>query len=440
MSDQQTPERSNAGSRLPREIWILAAGSFIVAVGMGIVSPALPAFAASFDVGVTLISFVISAFAFMRLAFAPVSGRLVSRFGERPIYVWGIAIVGLSTAACAFAESYWQLLVFRALGGTGSTMFTVSAIALLVRLAPPDRRGRASGVWATSFLLGNISGPIVGGVMVGYSLRLPFVSYAVALFLAAFVGWIMLRKSTLAARAEDDGSPAMTVREALGHLSYRAVLLSNFSLGWGVFGVRMALLPLFVVEVVRTTEGMAGVALSVFAAGNAAVLMVAGKLSDQYGRKPMILAGLAVTAVATIGLGYTTTVPLMLTASLFSGVGAGLMNPAQSAAVADVIGSKARGGTVLATFQMAADVGAIVGPLIAGALADAISFEAAFLATGMTAVIALAVWVFAPETMAKREPEGDEHTCQDLAPEVGHLDDAPEVPNTERIAGNRSET
>ena len=102
-------------ARLPREIWILVGGSFIVAIGMGIVSPALPAFATSFDVGVTAASFIVSAFAFMRLAFAPVSGRLVAWFGERPIYVWGISIVGVSSAACAFADSYWQLLVFLSL-------------------------------------------------------------------------------------------------------------------------------------------------------------------------------------------------------------------------------------------------------------------------------------------------------------------------------------
>ena len=171
---------------------MLVLGSFIIAVGMGIVSPALPTFAASFGVGVTAASFVISAFALMRLAFAPVSGRLTTRFGELPIYVLGISLVGVSTAACAFAASYWQLLVFRALGGIGSTMFTVSTLALLVRLAPPHLRGRASGLWATGFLLGNISGPLIGGMMIGISFRLPFVAYGSTLFVAAFAGWLML--------------------------------------------------------------------------------------------------------------------------------------------------------------------------------------------------------------------------------------------------------
>ncbi|MBQ6644503.1 MAG: MFS transporter [Saccharopolyspora sp.] len=369
---------------------------------MGIVSPALPAFATSFDVGVTAASFIVSAFALMRLAFAPVSGRLVALFGERRIYVLGISIVGVSSAACAFAGSYWQLLLFRALGGIGSTMFTVSAVALLVRLAPPHLRGRASGLWATSFLLGNISGPIVGGVMVGFSLRLPFLTYGAALFLAAFVGWLLLRNSTLAAPVTGDAA-AMTVGDALRMPSYRAALLSNFSTGWAVLGVRIALIPLFVVQVLHSTQSMAGVALSVFAAGNAAVIMISGRLSDTRGRKPLVLTGLAVTAVGTAALGFSTSIPMFLASSLVAGVGAGLLNPAQNAAVADLIGTKNKGGPVLAAFQMAADVGAILGPLITGVLADAVSYQAAFAVTGLTALLALGVWLTAPDTRGRAE-------------------------------------
>ncbi|MGW0894428.1 MFS transporter [Saccharopolyspora sp. NPDC002578] len=407
---------SGTEERLPREIWILVTGSFIVAIGMGIVSPALPAFATSFDVGVTAASFIVSAFAFMRLAFAPASGRLVAWFGERPIYVWGVSIVGVSSAACAFADSYWQLLVFRALGGTGSTMFTVSVVALLVRLSPPKQRGRASGLWATSFLLGNVSGPIIGSLLVAYSLRLPFLIYGAALFLAAFVGWLLLRNSTLAAPVKDD-VPAMTVREALGSRIYRAAMLSNFSTGWAVFGVRIALIPLFVVEALHSTQAMAGVALSVFAVGNAAVIMLSGRISDRHGRKPMALLGLAVSVVGTAALGFSGSVAVFLVASLVAGVGAGLLNPAQNAAVADLLGSKGKGGPVLAAFQMSADVGAIVGPLVTGMIADAVSYEVAFGVTALTAVLALGVWLAAPETQGGPPASESVHPDTDIDPE-----------------------
>lgn len=405
MTEGSAAAKSTTISELPRELWILITGGFIVAVGMGIVSPALPTFAASFDVGITAAAFIVSSFAFMRLAFAPASGRLVSFFGERPIYVIGIVIVGISSTACAFAQSYWQLLVFRGLGGIGSTMFTVSALALLVRLAPAHLRGRASGMWATSFLLGSITGPVFGGLLIGYSLRLPFLIYGVALYLAAFVGWAMLRKSTLAERDDRNGDDDIRVLAALRHRGYVSALLSNFSKGWTVQGVRIALVPLFVVEAMRLPESMTGIALSVFAAGNAIVLLPAGKLADSRGRRPLMLLGLAVAAGGSFAIGFSDSVAWLLGASVLGGIGTGLLTPAQNAAVADIVGPKSKGGPVLAVFQMSADVGAILGPLVAGALADAFSYQAAFAVTGITAVLALLGWLFAPETLDRKVAE-----------------------------------
>lgn len=426
--------------RLPAEVWVLVVASFVIAIGFGILAPALPSYAASFDVGVTAASIVISAFAFMRLAFAPVSGRLVTRFGERPIYLIGILIVAVSTGACAFADSYWQLLLFRALGGTGSTMFTVSAVALLVRLSPPHLRGRASGLWGTGFLLGNVIGPIFGGVLVSISLKLPFIGYAVALVLAAFVAWLFLRRSTLAAPVKDDGGPVLTVREALKHRAYVAALASSFANGWAVFGVRVSLIPLFVTAVLLRDPSMAGWAMTVFAVGNAAMLLLAGWLADRQGRKPLVLLGLVISAIGTGWLGFTDSVSMFLASSLVAGLGAGLLNPPQNAAVADVIGNHGRGGPVLAGFQMVADIGAILGPLVAGVIAEHISFQAAFGLTGLLSLLAALVWLAAPETLpgkadAVAEPEAEQGRGAAVAAECGCLGEGPEVPLGERVAG-----
>ncbi|MDV2474966.1 MFS transporter [Rhodococcus zopfii] len=383
---------------LPREIWVLVSASFVIALGFGLVAPALPQFARSFDVGITAATVVVSAFAAMRLAFAPASGALVQKLGERPVYITGVLIVALSTGACAFAATYWQLLVFRGLGGIGSTMFTVSALGLIIRIAPPDARGRVSGLYATSFLLGNIGGPLVGGALVGFGLRVPFVIYAVALLVAAAVVGISLRGSALAAPAPADGAPTLRLRDALRVPIFRAALGSNFANGWAVFGVRVAMMPLFVVEVLQRDASLAGVALTVFAVGNALVLMSSGRLSDRYGRRPFVLTGLVVCGVGTIGMGLTDNVPLFFVTSLVAGIGSGLLGPPQQAAVADVVGSKARGGPVLAAFQMTADVGAVIGPVVGGLLADHLSYGVAFTVTGVILLTAALPWALLART------------------------------------------
>lgn len=386
-------------ARLPREVWVLVAVSFVIALGFGIVAPALPTFARSFDVSVTAASIVISAFAFMRLGFAPVSGRLVSALGERPVFLWGILVVGLSTGACALAADYWQLLVLRSLGGVGSTMFTVSAVALLIRLTPPVLRGRATGLWSSSFLLGSVSGPLFGGGLIAISLRAPFVVYAVSLFVAAAVGWLFLRRSPMIGDIPAADLPALTVRQAWGNQAYRAALASSFANGWAVYGVRVSLVPLFVVEVLHQAQSMAGVALAVFAAGTMVMLMFSGRLTDVLGRRPPMLVGLVVTGCATISLGFTDGVPLFLAAALIAGVGTGLITPAQGATVADVVGSRAKGGPVLAATQMTADIGAILGPIATGLLVDQLSYPAAFVLTGGMSLLAAIVWLRSPETL-----------------------------------------
>jgi len=91
----------------------------MIAIGYGVVAPALPVFARSFDVSVAAASTVVSAFAVARVLFAPVSGRMVGRWGELPVFCGGLSVVAVSSAACAFAADYGQLLAFRAAGGLG---------------------------------------------------------------------------------------------------------------------------------------------------------------------------------------------------------------------------------------------------------------------------------------------------------------------------------
>lgn len=383
---------------LPRDIKVMLAAAFLIALGFGLVAPVLPQFAATFDVGATAAAVIVSIFAFMRLVFAPAGGSLIGRFGERNVYVSGLLIVAVSTAACAFAQDYWQLLVFRGLGGAGSVMFTVAAMGLLIRLAPPERRGRVSGAYASAFLIGSVLGPVVGGLLAGFGLRIPFLVYAAALLLAALVVRTMLSGSGVT-RQDDAAAPPMPLKEALADSAYRAAVFSSFSNGWATFGVRMATIPLFAVAVLQSRPETAAWALAVFAVGNAAALTFSGRLADAWGRKPLLLPGLVVTGLATGFIGFTTDLVALLAASAVAGFGSGLLGPAQQAAVADVIGRGRSGGKVLAVFQMAADTGAIVGPVVAGLIADLWGYGPAFAATGGILLLAAAAWLPAREPL-----------------------------------------
>ncbi|CAM3788001.1 MFS transporter [Smaragdicoccus niigatensis] len=386
--------------KLPSEIWVLVASSFVIALGYGLIAPVLPEFAHSFGVSLTAASAVISAFAGMRLLFAPVSGRLVQWLGEQPVYLVGLLIVAVSTGLCAVAQTYWQLIVVRAAGGIGSTMFTVSALGLLIRISPASARGRAAGLYGTSFLVGSVGGPLLGSALAFLGLRAPFVIYAVALLVAAGVVYFALRGSHLAAPEVASGS-RMALSDAVRSAPYRSAVLASFINGWALFGVRMAVVPLFVVEVMHQDSTMSGVALTVFAVGNVLVLLLAGRGADFIGRRPMLVSGLFVSGVATIGMGLSPGIVPFLAMSFVAGLGSGLMNPAMQAVVADVLGAKSRGGPVLATFQMVSDLGAVIGPVVAGVVAQEWSFGMAFVVTGVVLLIGSLVWVRTPETLRR---------------------------------------
>lgn len=396
------PAPANAGGeRIPTAIWVLVGAALVIAVGYGLISPVLPNYAKSFDVGVTATSVIFSAFALCRLVFAPAGGKLVTRFGERPVYLSGLLIVAASTGATALAGNYWQLLVFRALGGIGSTMFTVSAIGLIVRLSPPAIRGRVSSAYASAWLIGGVLGPVAGGQLAGFGYRVPFAVYAIALLGAVAVVAVMLPGHIGRPPADGSQPPPMPLTEALRDSAYRAGLISGFANGWTNFGVRIALIPLLLSATLGASDADSGHALAIFALGNAVTLSFSGRLSDRIGRRPLLIGGLLVNGVLTGMLAGTGSLPLFLIVSAVSGMGVGLFNPAQQAVVADIVGPQRGAGAVLPPFQMAGDLGAIIGPIAAGALVDSVSYASAFAVSGAVVALAAVPWLFARETVPR---------------------------------------
>jgi MFS family permease len=395
--------RGSRSVRLPREVWILSWANIMIALGYGVISPALPTFARTFGVSIKAVTFLVTVFSLSRLCFAPVSGLLAQRLGERRIYIWGLLIVALSTAACAFSQTYWQLMLFRILSGIGSTMFYVSALGLMIHISPPDARGRIAGLFTTSFMVGAVGGPAVGGLAAGWGLTAPFVVYGVAMLGVAVVLFYSLRNSALAAPPPPTRS-TVTMREALRVRAYRSALLSNFATGWSAFGLRVALVPLFVSDVMHRGVGTIGAVLAAFAAGNALAVVPSGYLSDRMGRRTLLIVGLTASGVATAWLGAMSSLPAFMVVGCVTGVTTGIFMSPLQAAVADILGSEARAGLPVAGVQMMSDLGAVVGSMVVGWAAEQLSFGWGFAISGIVLLIAAVGWVVAPETRPASEP------------------------------------
>jgi MFS family permease len=393
---------------LPLEVAVLAAVAFFVAAGFGIVAPAIPLFARSFGVSRAAAGAVISAFALMRLSSALGVGRLVNRIGERIVLGVGIGIVAVSSALAGLASDYVQLLVLRGAGGIGSAMFSVSANSLLIGVTTSSQRGRAVGAFSGGFLIGGIAGPGLGGLITGWSLRAPFFLYAGTLAAAGAVGLALLPRRNRQpggdpARAAE---PSLTVGQAVRLPAFRAAAFANLADNWASLGVRAAIIPLLVLEVLHRTPIWTGIGLTVFTAANVGTLLLGSRLTDRRGRRPVLLTGCLGSAAGCLLLVPTSSLPLFLVAMLVFGAGSGLLDVAPGAMLGDVIGG--RGGTVVAVYQMAGDLGSLTGPLIAGFLADTAGYGAAFGLTAAVLVLAAGLGARAPETLrreAATEPD-----------------------------------
>lgn len=404
-NSSKTHQSPPARTPLPFEVWALVAGGFCVALGYGVVAPAIPQYASTFGVSALAASAIVSAFALMRLAGAPLGGWCVTRFGERRTYTIGILIVAISTGACALANTYPALLVLRGAGGIGSAMFTVAAGALLIKVSPPAARGRVASVNAAGFLSGSLLGPVFGALVAGYGLRAPFVFYFCTLVAAALVVWWALRNSTVASGGvRDSTAPTpelLTFRAATRVAQYRAVLLSSFSFGWASFGVRISVVPLFVATAFQGDASQAAWVLAAYAAGNALLIFPSGRWNDSWGRKPLLVIGLSVLAITYAIFPAAPSLWVAAAIMAVAGAGSALIGPGQQAVMADVVNKKS-GGQVVAGYSMASDLGGVIGPLAAGALVDAAGFGPAFTVTAVLLACAAVVWSIVPDTTALR--------------------------------------
>ena len=199
------------------------------------------------------------------------------------------------------------------------------------------------------------------------------------------------------------------LRHALGNGGYRAALAVNFVTGLTVFGLRAALIPLFVVQGLEQGPSLSGWAFLVAAVVQAIFLVPAGRMTDLRGRRPAMLIG----SIATIGGMLLLVVDDLATGSLsialviffasmaVMAVGTAFLGSAPSAVVGDIMGGR-QGGSVVATFQMVSDFGGVIGPLLGGLLLDLFGFEWAFAFGAAISVLALIFVIAMPETLRSR--------------------------------------
>ncbi|MBN9304845.1 MAG: tetracycline resistance MFS efflux pump [Devosia sp. 67-54] len=165
---------------MTRPLVVIYAAVVLDAVGIGLVFPILPALLAEVahtpDVA-PYIGVMTALYAVMQFVFAPVLGALSDRLGRRPVLLLSLAGAAINYLLLAFAPSLWLLFAGRAIAGLTGANVSV-ATAYITDISAEDMRARRFGLLSAMFGIGFVVGPVLGGLLGDYWLRLPFIAAA----------------------------------------------------------------------------------------------------------------------------------------------------------------------------------------------------------------------------------------------------------------------
>lgn len=150
-------------------LWLAALGFFMQALDATIVNTALPDIAYSLNVDPLKTHNVVVSYVLAVAALIPVSGWLADRFGLKVVYLAAIIIFTIASLACAFSQTYHQLIIGRIFQGIGGAFLLPVARLALLRILPRNQFLAAMSFISIPGLIGPMVGPTLGGFMVEYA-------------------------------------------------------------------------------------------------------------------------------------------------------------------------------------------------------------------------------------------------------------------------------
>jgi EmrB/QacA subfamily drug resistance transporter len=377
-----------------KQRWILALAAmaaFMTALDTLVVTTALSTIQTDLAASVEGLEWTVNAYNLSFAVLLMTAAALGDRYGRRRVFIGGIGLFAVASAACALAPSVGALIAARAVQGAGAAAVTTLAFALIGAAFPPERRGAALGIFFAVNGLAVAGGPLVGGAVTeGIAWQWIFwLNVPIGLALIPLVRARMPESHGPDAKVDLPGLALVTA----GVLGIVWGLVRGNPAGWDSFEVLgtllggVALLGAFVAFELRTREPMLPMhffSSRAFSAGNAAIFNVvaalfcavffmsqflqiglgngpldaglrllpwtatlffvapvAGKLVDRFGERPFLTIGplLQATGMAWIALiadptmSYTTMIPPLIIA----GIGVSMSFPvAQNSVVSSV--------------------------------------------------------------------------------------------------------
>jgi MFS family permease len=337
---------------------VVSTAAFLASLDTFIVTIAFPGIRAAFPGGdLATLSWVLNGYTVLFAACLAPAGRLADRYGRKRLFLAGVAVFTVASAACALAPAIPVPVAFRAVQAIGAALVMPTSLALLLSVFPPHRRPLAVGVWASVGAAAAALGPPVGGLLVEASWRWVFLVNLPICALTLLAGPRVLRESRDTASGVPDLLGAAGLLAGVGALAYALVEASDH--GWGGTPVLVA----FAVAAVA----LAWVPLR-SARHAVPVSILGGRFVHRHGPGPVVaLGGVAFGLGVLIWVLRRDSVPdyagAMLPGRLLTGLGVGLILPSLSG-VAGTVLPAARWGAGSAMVNTSRQIGTVLGTAV----------------------------------------------------------------------------
>src|ERR1700686_265944 len=146
----------------------LSLGFFMILLDTTIVNIAIPAMISGLNSSLDQILWVINAYLLAYAVLLITAGRLGDFFGPRRLFALGLAIFTVASALCGLSQDGNQLIAARILQGVGGAILTPQTLSIITIIFPPERRGAAFGIWGAVAGVATVTGPTLGGFLVTY--------------------------------------------------------------------------------------------------------------------------------------------------------------------------------------------------------------------------------------------------------------------------------
>jgi MFS family permease len=379
--------------------------AMILALGTGIVLPALPKLAQSFNVDFAVASSIVTAFVVGNLVGTLPAGWLIDRFGRKPVLIAGPLLSAATAFLVVFADSLSQLVVLRLLNGVAVQLWLMARLAAISQGAVAGQRGRQVSWMFGMDSAGKLSGPMIGGfVAAAFGPRAPFLIYAGLALIALipivhYARKIPPQTASSAVRRRAGLSPRMVRDLIVPRLPYFGVALFAGLTRGPVYADLLHLYAAFAYKLGPQAIGYLATGASMI---SLPIGFAAGWAMDRFGRKHTMVPGFTGASIAMLALAASAFLHLSLTwyvvLFFFAIITQSLTGGSIQTVGADVAPAEAR-GQFLGLWRFTGQGGATISPIIFALLAHHFNYGSAFLfVAASAAVVAFLLIRHVPET------------------------------------------